>query len=232
MWLSCLASFILRVFQAYPQWSVYLYFTPLYGLVIFLTTHYHWPSHSSTGGHLVCFHFLTIMNKVSRTEQSCARFHVDVCSHSSGNCRPYGNSNIGRNRQTVSRSSCAFSIRNLPGILGVPTSGLPPRGPRLLPPGAQAAGIPRPKPLRERLWETHLGPPAWPRPRSARSRRKTDAWRRPCGHCSFLPGLPRTDWGKGNYNPQNTAGLRRPEGPFRVPRSRPPKCPGSSPGRL
>ncbi|XP_036313766.1 cAMP-responsive element-binding protein-like 2 isoform X2 [Pipistrellus kuhlii] len=33
-----------------------------------------------------------------------------MCSHFSGNCRPYGNSNIVRNLQIVSRSSRAFSV--------------------------------------------------------------------------------------------------------------------------
>lgn len=52
-----------------------------------------------------------------------------------------------------------------------------------------------------------------------------------CGHCSFLPSQPRTDCGKGNYNPQSTAVLRQPKGPFRVQLSRAPSCPGRSPGR-
>lgn len=98
MWLSRLASFILHVFQVYPHCSVCQHFLPLYGLVMFLTIHYNRPLHSFTGGHLVCFRFLTTMNTVSRAEWSCASFRVDMCSHFSGNCRPYSNSNIGRNR--------------------------------------------------------------------------------------------------------------------------------------
>lgn len=104
--------------------------------------------------------------------------------------------------------------------------------PKLLTLRAHSAATQGSKPARERTLGNVGSPRAWSRLRSNCGERKTDAWQRLCGHCSFSSSQPSTDCGKENYNAQKAAVLRQLKGQFRMQHSCPPSRPPVSPGRL